>query len=285
MPSLTKTIALYFRTETGQLNLWGKLLYVAVLFVLAQILIRVISKAARRAMRPVQRRGNPLHSRKTKTVARLLFSVVKFVLLSIWAMTSLGIFGVNMSAILATAGIGGVAIGFGAQTLVKDFIGGFFLILEDQLSIGDYVTIAGKDGIVEDIGLRTTRIRDFSGELHAIPNGEIRIVTNRSRNDQRAMVVFSVSYSADIDRAIDVLNTAIREALMGDDAVLEGPSVLGVTSLAESAVMITTIAQTKPMEHWRVERTMRTAGKRALDEAGIEIPYAKLDVHLMGERT
>ena len=179
-----------------------------------------------------------------------------------WFLSALRIFGVNTSAIITTAGIGGIAISFGAKSLVEDIISGIFLMLEDSFVLGDDITVAGKTGTVEKISLRTTTIRDYTGELHVIPNGEIRVVTNRNKNVQRALITVPIAYDADAQMAIDILTKALKK-LDEDHAVIEGVNVWGITDFNSNGIIISCAAKTIPGEQWRIEREMR---KIAIEE-------------------
>src|SRR5690606_35032709 len=157
----------------------------------------------------------------------------KYVLYFIGTVIILDMFNINTSSILATAGIGGLAIGFGAQSLVKDVITGFFILFEDQFSVGDYVKIDSYEGIVEELGVRVTKLRDFSGELHIIPNGNINTVTNKARGAMRALVKVSIAYEEDIDRAIKILDGVCNRLKQSNKSIEEGPTILGVSDLGE----------------------------------------------------
>jgi len=220
-----------------------------------------------------------LEENRIKTLKNILKSIARYTIYFIAALPILDTVGVDIKGLIAAAGIGGLAIGFGAQNLVRDVITGFFILFEDQFTVGDYVDFDGKSGIVEEMALRVTKIRDFSGDLHIIPNGAISKVTNRCRGNMRAKVDISIAYEEDIENAIEVLNKASQELLKETDAIVEGPTVLGVTSFGASDVVITTIAKTKPMSQWEVERLMRKRFKQAFDKAGIEIPYPKRVVY------
>ncbi|MDD2422168.1 MAG: mechanosensitive ion channel family protein [Heliobacteriaceae bacterium] len=225
-----------------------------------------------------QRTGTAFfEERRAVTLAKLLKSVLLYVVFFIAGVVVLDtVFGFETRALLAGAGVVGLAIGVGAQNLVRDVITGFFVIFENQYVVGDYVTIGKFTGIVEEIGLRVTRLRDYTGELHIIPNGEIKEVTNLSRGPILAMVDISVAYEEDIDRVLAVLREAGRElAVMMPAEITDGPEVLGVTKLGPSEVVIRINANAVPMMQWKVEREMRRYFKLALDRAGIEIPYPR----------
>ena len=183
------------------------------------------------------------------------------------------VFDIRATPILAGAGIVGLAVGFGAQGLVSDVVTGFFLLLEKQLDVGDFVTTAGMSGIVEEVGLRTTKIRDFDGTLHFIPNREISSMSNHSRGTMRALVDMSISYDDDIDKAMKVLQDVCEKFALEELTIKEGPNVVGVQALGDSDVVIRIVARTENMEQWAVERKLRKAMKEALDANGIEIPF------------
>ncbi|MZP29614.1 mechanosensitive ion channel [Heliobacterium undosum] len=218
-----------------------------------------------------------IDEKRGATLATLLKSLLFYSVFFIVAIEILNtVFGVQTQALLAGAGVVGLAVGFGAQSLVRDVFTGFFIIFENQYAVGEFVTIGKYSGIVEEIGLRVSKLRDFTGELHIIPNGQIKEVSNRSRGPIQALVDIGVAYEEDIDRALVVLEAAAKElAEEWAELIKEGPSVLGVSNLGPSEVVIRVIAKTVPMEQWRVEREMRRRFKMALDRAGIEIPYPR----------
>lgn len=216
-----------------------------------------------------------LEGRRAQTLSVLLRSVLMYVVYFIAGLMILETFGVRTNSILATAGIAGLAVGFGAQNLVRDVITGFFIIFEDQFSVGEYVTVAGVTGVIEEMGLRTTKVREWTGQLHIIPNGEISKVTNYNRGKMLALVTVGIAYEEDVDRAIEVMRQAAEQAYHDLPSIVEVPIVQGVVELADSAVVIRVIAHTVPGEQWSVERELRKRLKQALDAHGIEIPYPR----------
>ncbi|WLR52144.1 mechanosensitive ion channel family protein [Bacillus tianshenii] len=210
---------------------------------------------------------------RAKTLEGLTANVVSYALVFIFAVMVLETFGLNPTALLAGAGIIGLAIGFGAQGLVSDVVTGFFLLLEKQIDVDEYVSAAGFSGIVEEIGLRTTKIRGFDGTLHFIPNREIASLSNHSRGNMRALVDISISYDDNIDHAIQVLQAACDKFAAENPVMKEGPNVLGVQSFGASDVIIRILGKTENMEQWGVERQLRKLLKETLDENGIEIPF------------
>lgn len=226
---------------------------------------------------------NSTENRRTETLKKLLLNVITYIIFFIAFIMVLQIFNVNTSAILASAGILGLAVGFGAQNLVKDVISGFFILFEDQFNVGDFVEIDGLVGTVEEIGLRTCKIRQWTGQLNIIPNGEITRVTNYNRGPMLAQVTVSIAYEEDIDQAIAALKQECETAYREIEAVIDMPKVQGVTELADSSVNIRAVAPAMPGEHWAVERELRRRFKYALERAGIEIPYPKLVLYQRDE--
>lgn len=214
--------------------------------------------------------------RKAKTMEALIKSVLRYLVYFITAITVLSIFGIRTDSLLASAGIVGLAVGFGAQSLVRDVLTGFFIVFEDQFAVGDYIETAGASGYVEEMGFRVTKLRDFSGVVHILPNGEIGKVTNHTRGNRTAQVEVSVAYEEDVDAVQAVLEEAMRQVAGDLPAIVEGPKVLGITGLGASEVVFRIIAKTLPMEQWAAERAIRKAVKLALDRAGIEIPYPRI---------
>lgn len=218
-----------------------------------------------------------LEPQKALTIGEVLKSVLKY---CVYFIGIGSMFYPILSKIpVGFASAGGFAIGFGAQSLVKDLINGFFILFEDQYGVGDHVTIGAYNGIVESIGIRTTILRDFTGDLHLLPNGGILQVTNHSRGDIRFIVDVEIAYEENIDETIELIkkvnNTFQKEhadKLRGD---LE---VLGVLSLNASGVTIRVIGRSIPLSQWEMERELRKEIKIALDKAGIEIPYPKTTI-------
>lgn len=221
-----------------------------------------------------------LDERRINTLRTLLRSLLRYAVYFVLAFTVLdNITGGNIKGILAGAGIIGVALGFGAQSLVRDVITGFFILFENQYAVGEYVTIGSLSGFVEEMEIRVTKLRDWGGEVHIIPNGQVTTVTNYSRGSMRALVEISIAYEEDIDRALEVLrSSAVELAAEQKEVIVEGPDVLGVVALGSAEVVIRTVAKTKPMEQWAVEREMRKRFKEAFIREGIEMPYMKRPV-------
>jgi len=189
---------------------------------------------------------------------------------------------INIAPILAGFGVVGIAIGFGAQSLVKDIVTGIFIILENQYRVGDWVKIADIDGLVEDINLRRTVLRDFSGTVHVVPNGEIRVASNYTKELARVNMNVSVAYSEDIDHVISVINRVGKELAEDPEwapSILTPPQALGVDKLGDSGIEIKILGETKPMRPWATMRELRLRLKKAFDKEGIEIPLPHTKVY------
>ncbi|MBO0993700.1 mechanosensitive ion channel family protein [Bacillus sp. SD088] len=203
---------------------------------------------------------------RTKTLQALAISVFSYVLFFITLVIILGIFDFDATGLIAGAGVVGLAIGFGAQGFVSDIVTGFFILLEKQIDVGDYVTTAGYEGIVEEVGLRTTQIRSFDGTLQYIPNREIGSLSNHSRGSMQALVDIGIPYEDNIDQAITVLQEVCDKVKQENDKIVEGPDVLGVQMIGQADVTLRIIAKTESMEQWGVERQLRKAIKEAFDK-------------------
>lgn len=265
----------FLRNDMGELNIYGKALKIFFIIILTRITISMINKLINRTLRNKNGSNASLSDRRINTLGQMIKSLVKNFLYFIAIVIILDMFDINTTSILATAGIGGLAIGFGAQSLVKDFITGVFILWEDQYAVGDYIKIEDFEGVVEELGIRVTKLRDFSGELHIIPNGNIKIVTNKTRGPMRALVKISIAYEEDIDKAVKILEKACEDVKVANSSIIEGPSIIGVTDLGESGVSITIVAKTEAMDQWSVERQIRKKVKETFDKEGIEIPYPK----------
>ncbi len=205
---------------------------------------------------------------------------------TIWTLAlliALGEVGINLGPLIAGAGIAGVAIGFGAQSLVRDFLAGIFIIIEDQYGVGDVVDVGDAIGTVEAVSMRTTRVRDVHGVLWVVPNGEIRRVGNMSQLWARSVLDIGVAYDTDLDLAMETLKE-VADVLWRENleaaTILEEPEVWGVQELGDSAISIRLAVKTDPAEQWATGRLLRKMIKDRFDEVGIEIPFPQTTVHL-----
>jgi len=257
----------------------GKLIQAIIIVAIARAFLRIGEVAIKHVFFPEEDEKPIIEEKRAKTLSALLLSIMRYLVYFIAGIMVLQTFGVQTSSILASAGIAGLAVGFGAQNLVKDFISGFFIIFEDQFSVGDYVTVAGITGVVEELGLRSTRIREWTGHLHTIPNGEITKVKNYNRGAILALVTVGIAYEEDIDKAIEVMRQTCEKVYKERDDILEVPVVLGVEALSDSSVDVLVTANTKPGRQWAVQRELRKRFKQDLETAGIEIPFPRRVVY------
>ena len=214
--------------------------------------------------------------KRADTLTHVIHDVARVVILAVGGMMILSEVGVDLKPILAAAGLGGLAIGFGAQSLVKDMISGFFILLEDSIQVGDVVEIAGVSGLVEEVKLRTITLRDQSGNVHVVPNGVIDKVKNMTKVYAFYLFNVGVAYRENVDEVMKVLHE-IAEELRSDlhfkDDILEPLEMLGVDQFADSAVIIKCRIKTKPIKQWRIGREMNRRIKNTFDAKGIEIPF------------
>ncbi|MDH3707653.1 MAG: mechanosensitive ion channel family protein, partial [Acidimicrobiia bacterium] len=241
-----------------------------------------IEERALERLREYQNRSERSRQRAV-TLGSLLSSVLTFIIWTTAVLLVLAELGLNLGPLLAGAGIAGVALSFGAQSLVKDFLSGVFIVFEDQYGVGDNVDLGEAEGTVERVSLRTTRVRDVEGTLWIVPNGEIRRVANHSQLWARTVLDIDVAYDTDLEQAMAVIEqTAVGlwEEEADETTILEQPEVWGVQQLGQSAVVIRLAVKTEPSEQWATARVLRQLIKVALDDAGIEIPYPHQVVEL-----
>jgi len=206
---------------------------------------------------------------RMKTLEKLLANVFSYVMIFIYIVMFFATLGIEIGPIIAGAGVVGLAVAFGAQGLVSDVVTGFFMILEQQLEIDDYVTTAGYEGIVEEIGLRTTKIRSFDGTLNYVPNRYIEAVSNHTRGNMQALVDIPISYEDNMDEAITVLEKVCAE-FQQDERFVVGPNAVGVQSIDSAEVVLRVVGQTENGLQWVCERDMRKRIKQAFDQAEIK---------------
>ena len=215
-------------------------------------------------------------TQRAQTITQVVGDAVRVLIIGVGTLSVLAEMGIDLKPVLFAAGIGGLAIGFGAQSLIKDVITGFFILFEDQLQIGDVVTIAGQTGQVEEVRLRTTRLRELSGNVHIIPNGLIDRVTNWSMDFSYRVFDLGIAYREDVDRVMEVIKEIGAELVADPDFSQDilGPlEILGVDAFQDSAVVIKFRIKTKPLQQWRIGREMNRLIKKRFDAQGIEIPF------------
>ncbi|GER67312.1 mechanosensitive ion channel protein MscS [Weizmannia acidilactici] len=259
---------------------WVKIGETALKIVLVLLVASLIIKFGKKAIRKVfeVRAKAPLRftERREATLLRLMENTLTYLVGFIAIVTVLSLLGINVQGLLAGAGIVGLAVGFGAQSLVKDIISGFFIIFEDQFSVGDTVQIGKFQGVVEEIGLRTTKIKNWTGELYIIPNGNISEVTNYSIHNSVAVVDVHIPYEENIDKAEAVIQELLSSFAGQYEEIVSEPELLGVQQLGTTDVTLRVVAETIPMEHWYIARVLKKEIKKALDENHIHAPYPKM---------
>lgn len=247
---------------------------ILMLTLVAQHLINRLAPRFREAL--ASRQESAAGAQRVRTLSRVLRYTLTVVLTVVSALLILGEFGISVAPLLGAAGVAGIAVGFGAQSLVKDYFTGFFLLLENQIRIGDVIDAGGKVGAVEELTLRYLRLRDYGGNVHYIPNGQITVVTNMSVGFAYAVIDLGVAYGEDTDRVVEVIEEVGRQ--MRGDANL-GPRILGdleiagIDQWADSSVIIRCRFQVTPNEQWSIRREFLRRAKQAFDRQGIEIPF------------
>jgi small conductance mechanosensitive channel len=213
---------------------------------------------------------------RARTLGSVMRSAASVVIFTFATLMSLAEFNINLGPLIAGAGIAGVALGFGAQSIVKDFLSGFFMLVEDQYAVGDIIDVGEATGVVEAIGLRTTQLRDVNGTLWYFPNGEILRVANKSQQWARAVLDFEVAYDTDIEKASRVIKE-VADQLWHEHApnatIIEEPEIWGVEMFGESSIAIRLVCKVEPGEQWATSRMIRRRVKEAFDREGIEIPF------------
>lgn len=276
LTSISKKIFYFFSKSIDLDAIVQKIISIIFISIIMYFSIRIGNKLIKKFVdrQVASKTSFSLEPQKALTIGEVLKSVLKYTVYIIGIGSML--YDILAKIPIALASAGGFAIGLGAQSLVKDLINGFFVLFEDQYGVGDHVTIGQFSGIVESIGIRTTVLRDFTGDLHLIPNGSVLEVTNHSRGDIRFIVDVQIAYEENIDAAIEVIKkTSTLFEEKHQDKLRSEIDVLGVLSLNASGVTIRVVGRSEPLSQWEMERELRKDIKIALDEAGIEIPYPK----------
>ncbi len=231
-------------------------------------------------------RRDPRRESRAASASVVLTSTIVVTIWVIASLTILGIVGIQLGPLLAGAGIAGVALGFGAQSLVKDCISGLFMLIEDQFGIGDVVDLGEAVGVVEEISLRTTVLRSVDGTVWHVPNGVVQRVGNRSQLWSVALVDIDVAYDTDIGRARDLLQRAAEEVCEREPfsaSVIDPPTVLGVEALGADGITLRLTVKVSPGAQWDMQRALREHTKSVLDQAGVEIPFPQRSVWVRGD--
>jgi small conductance mechanosensitive channel len=259
----------------------GRLIGSLVALAITYLVYFVVRRVGRRVLVRVAGRG-PAGESRVDTLERVAIRVVQVVIFLAFIVVLGGIWQINLGGVLALGAVFGAAIGFGAQDLVKDLIGGFFILAEDQFHIGDVVRIADTEGTVEDIQFRVTVLRDFEGNKHFVPNGQIAVSSNYTAIFARPVLDVGIAYKADVDRAIAVMKDELDQLAETEEfkaTMKEPPQVLGVQDLADSAVILRATLTVLADDRWTVLREARRRIKVRFDNEGIEIPYPHMTVY------
>ncbi len=262
-----------------------RILLTLVLFLLLNIILKFLLRAlehllSKRLLFGLKLNKKPAHEEETKKRIMTLVSVMRKTLyIALWSMAIMIVLsqlGINIGPLMATAGVLGLGISFGAQSLVKDFISGLFIILENQVRLGDVAIINGTGGLVEEINLRTIVLRDLSGVVHIFPNGSITTISNMTLGWSAYVFDIGVAYKEDVDRVSKIM-TDVLGTMLDDEKyksmILEPLEIFGVDKFDDSAVVIKARVKTRPIKQWEVAREYRKRLKNAFDNAGIEIPF------------
>ncbi|TFG91818.1 MAG: mechanosensitive ion channel family protein [Candidatus Atribacteria bacterium] len=264
---------------------WGKLITIIIILGVAKIYLSVVNKLIEKSLTPLKKSKNYQKKiTRANTLVPLFQRISKYVIYFITGVIVLRELGIDTTAIIASAGVVGLAVGFGAQSLVKDILSGAFLLLEGTISVGDSVNVGEHSGTVEVVGLRNIHLRKFSGELRVIPYGEVTNFGNLNKGYMRAIVEVGVAYEQDIEKGMKALEEiADKWTEENKDIVLEPPIVQGVLSLGSSDVTLRIAIKVKPMTHWGAERELMRKIKDTFDKKGIEIPIPRQIVYLRKE--
>lgn len=260
-----------------------KILLIAIgAWVLHKIACKFITKAVRLAVTPDGTASRVAEKQREDTLIQIFnaaLSITIFVVAGLMILTEIGI---KIGPVLAAAGIVGLAFGFGGQYLIRDVITGLFIILENQYRIGDVISLDNTSGLVEKISLRMTTLRDLDGTVHHVPNGEIKKVSNLSKNFSRVNLNIGIAYNSDIEKVIEIVDKTGQE-LADDpqwkDSIIIAPKFLRVDDMADSAVIIKILGDTLPLKQWEVAGELRKRILIAFSKAGIEIPFPQMVLH------
>jgi small-conductance mechanosensitive channel len=261
-------------------------LKILIIIVSTFILIKVahvFSNKLVESLRRYKRKGDDEFKKRTETLNSVLRYIFNIGIVAIALIMILDELGVEIGPILAAAGVLGLAVGFGAQSLVKDIISGFFIFLEDQIRVGDVVDVAGKSGIVERMNLKMTILRDLAGNVHYIPNGEITVVTNMTKGYSRYVFDIGVAYREDVDEVMKIMKEVDEELRNDPDFsgdILEPLEIFGLDQFADSALIIKARTTTKPIKQWRVAREFNRRLKKKFDACDIEIPFPHVTLYM-----
>jgi len=260
-------------------------LRILLILILMFVSLKIAGLISKRLFSLIQKNKEEEFIKRADTLSSIIRYILSIGIIIVAVIMIMDEFGIQIGPVIAAMGIVGLAVGFGAQNLVQDIIGGFFILLEDQIRVGDVVEIAGKGGLVEKITLRMVVLRDLAGNVHYVRNGQINLITNMTKEYSRYVFDIGVAYKEDVDEVIKVIEQ-IDETLRSDpefqDDILEPIEILGLDQFADSAIIIKARTKTKPIQQWRIAREFNKRLKRKFDELNIEIPFPHVTLY-MGE--
>ena len=272
---------LWVATQAWLLATIPRVLLLAAVIVVVLKAIKILTSRVSKLL--IINKKDPESEKRAITLGAVLHNFLRVVVLVMAAMTLLAQLGVQIGPLLATAGIAALAVGFAGQSLVKDIINGFFILMQDQIRVGDVVQVAGKGGLVENITLKMTTLRDLHGNVHYIPNGQIDVVTNMTKEFSRYVMDIGVSYREDVDEVIAVIRE-VDEDMRSDpeykEDILQPVEILGLDRFDDSAVIVRARTTTKPIRQWAVGREFNRRLKKVFDARGIEIPFPHVTLYM-----
>jgi small-conductance mechanosensitive channel len=259
---------------------------ISLLAVAAYLALNFVTRKVTRQMQHLDAENDSQFDRRLETMRRLINTTATVIIVTVAVLTILSEVGLDIGPLLASVGLAGLALGLGAQSLVKDAIAGFFIIVEGQFQVGDVIELGEIAGTVEDLTLRSTRVRDYQGYLHFVPNGEIRVVTNRTRDWSRAVIDVGIGYEDDLAVAEETLKEIAGLAKADPDVgpvLLEEPALTGVEGLEDWQVRLRVMVKTLPNEQWAVQRFYRQQIMQLFPERGLTLPFPRQEVVLVKE--
>lgn len=269
-------------------NTWSWLLTSGIRILLITLTTLILLRVARSLSNKIvavvnQRQKGVEFQKRAETLGSVIRHIMQVLIFSVAVMIILKELGIEIGPILAAAGVVGVAVGFGAQNLVQDVISGFFILLEDQIRVGDVVKIAGEGGLVEEVNLRMTVLRDLAGNVHYVRNGKIDLVTNMTKEYSRYVFEIGIAYRENVDEVIEVIKKLDEELRIDPEYaadILEPIEILGLDQFADSAIIIKARYKTQPIQQWRVGREFNRRMKKRFDELNIEIPFPHVTLYM-----
>lgn len=251
------------------------LVAIAIIFVASKIILKVLKKLINKLLDGKAVQKSSLNQNKVNTISSAIYSVVRVVIIFIAITLILDVFGINTSTLIATAGVGGVAIALGTQTVIEDFIKGILIIVDDKIRVGEWIKVAGIEGEVEDIDFRVTKVRDFNGSLHIIPNSQITSVQNFNRGEMIADTTFSVSYDTPLDEIKEMVDDISKKLLDKEEnkgLFIEGFSIFEINSLEAFSYKVRITATVKDGEQWQIGRQAREMIKYEMEKERLKVP-------------